>query len=566
MQINQIRVGVGARILFVTSLIVAVFTISNVYTYFQISVMQSRYVELITQKEPILNEVKNIRNEVWVQNSAATAYIVSWDMIYMQKFRASKEVSSEIFDSLEKKLSGKSLEELKDIKQSVGDFTKTLEAGMNVRNTLGINETMKSMAAAAGKISAIEESMEQFSAVITADMEEQIANTASSIDNMKRLILVINILTFILAAGFSIWLAKYIARSLSRVVGIMQRTAQGDLRQQDISYTSNDEIGDLIQAANAMVANLQKVIKQVINAAHQLASASEQLNISIGQSVQASEQVENNINEVAGGSVHQTASVDNTVVIVGNMAKAITHIADNAAQVSAKSEVAAHSALSGADAVSKATKQMVTIKDAVSKSSEVVHKLGNSSAQIGEIVDVISGIAGQTNLLALNAAIEAARAGAHGRGFAVVADEVRKLAEESNKSARKIAEIIAEIQKETSVVIETMNQGNTEASSGIAIIDETGQQFQAIVSLVSELNGQIQEISSAAGNLSLSSDEVVESVDHVKRIANHTADNTSAISASVERQSISMQEIALASQALGRMAEELNEAVQSFKI
>jgi methyl-accepting chemotaxis protein len=86
---------------------------------------------------------------------------------------------------------------------------------------------------------------------------------------------------------------------------------------------------------------------------------------------------------------------------------------------------------------------MRSIAETVQSAAGTIEELGRSSAQIGEIVTVINGIADQTNLLALNAAIEAARAGEHGRGFAVVAAEVRKLAERSQVAAKEISELSA---------------------------------------------------------------------------------------------------------------------------
>ncbi len=209
---------------------------------------------------------------------------------------------------------------------------------------------------------------------------------------------------------------------------------------------------------------------------------------------------------------------------------------------------------------------MQAINRSVSQSAEVVSKLGESSKQIGEIVDVISGIAGQTNLLALNAAIEAARAGEQGRGFAVVADEVRKLAEQSHEAAQKIAHIVREIQTETTSVVTVMQQGTVDVARGSDVIISTGERFTAIVNLVEHLNSEIQEISAASEQLSASSEEVVKSVDSVKHLAGETAANTQTISAAAEEQSASMEEIAASSQALSSLADELQMVVRRFKI
>ena len=118
---------------------------------------------------------------------------------------------------------------------------------------------------------------------------------------------------------------------------------------------------------------------------------------------------------------------------------------------------------------------MERISNVVEASSNSILALGNSSKEIGEIVQVIDDIADQTNLLALNAAIEAARAGEQGKGFAVVADEVRKLAEKTTSATKKIAEMIKQIQKDTNTAVESMQAGTVEVTKGKELAYNSGK-------------------------------------------------------------------------------------------
>ena len=561
------RITIGKQILLVCIMVVIAFTGLNMYTYYQIDTIQEGYDGVLTRSVPLVLEVKDLNIELNAQSAVVRGYILTADPKYSQIYEASKKKTNDTLTSLEKKLTtpeGK--KQVADLKTTLNDYQKVSDQGIALRNTLGQQEALKAVAASGAKIEAADKAMNETVKFLTERMDLRIKQNVEASDGMQRVLVILDAIIFILACMAAFYLSRRISRPLNAVANSAKNIANGDLALSAIQYQSNDEIGDLVKAFSVMNANLRNLVGQVARSAEQLAASSEELNASSEQSAQASGQVAETVTNVASGASHQVDAIGQAVSVVHEMKTAINHIASNSNKVSQKSGETARAAAAGGEAALQASSQMQVIKNSVTQSAEVVEKLGQSSKQIGEIVDVISGIAGQTNLLALNAAIEAARAGEQGRGFAVVADEVRKLAEQSHEAAQKISIIIRDIQSDTSIAVETMNQGTSEVARGTEVIAATGDRFNFIVTMVQQLNSEIQEISAAAEELSASSEEVVHSVDSVKTVASETAADTQTISAAAEEQSASMEEIASSSQALAHMAGELQAVVSKFRL
>jgi methyl-accepting chemotaxis protein len=359
--------------------------------------------------------------------------------------------------------------------------------------------------------------------------------------------------------------ARSIARPVNQLAAVAQKVAGGDLTEQ-IKVDRQDEIGQLATAFNTMIIQLKTLIKQINANAEQVAASSEELTASSEQSAQASNQIATSITDVATGANEQMAAANETSAVVEQMSAGVQQVAANANQVAAQSAQAADKARDGSKAVEKAVGQMTHIEETVNTSARVVAKLGERSKEIGQIVDTISGIAGQTNLLALNAAIEAARAGEQGRGFAVVAEEVRKLAEQSQEAAKKIAELIGEIQEDTDKAVVAMNDGTREVKTGSEVVNAAGTAFREIADLVIQVSGQVKEISAATQQMASGSQQIVDAVRKIDTLSKKSAGEAQSVSAATEEQLASMEEIATSSQALATLAQDLQAAVSRFRI
>ena len=405
------------------------------------------------------------------------------------------------------------------------------------------------------------EYMDLRQAQINGAMQE----SATAAGNSEKASIITGILSALFGIGIGIFAARSISRPVNQLAVVAEKVASGDLTQQ-VQVDSQDEIGQLASAFNTMVMQLKTLIKQINTDAEQLAASSEELTASSEQSAQAANQVAASISEVAADATGQMAAANETSAVVQQMSAGVQQMAASASQVAVQSSQAADKAKDGGVAVEKAVSQMAQIEDTVNTSAAVVAKLGERSKEIGQIVDTISGIAGQTNLLALNAAIEAARAGEQGRGFAVVAEEVRKLAEQAQEAAKKIAELIGEIQGDTDKAVVAMNDGTREVKTGAEVVNAAGIAFREIIDLVTQVSDQVRDITAAIQQTAAGSQHIVEAVKKIDDLSKKSTGEAQSVSAATEEQLASMEEIASSSEALAKLAQELHAAVAKFRV
>ncbi|KEO81099.1 methyl-accepting chemotaxis protein [Tumebacillus flagellatus] len=374
---------------------------------------------------------------------------------------------------------------------------------------------------------------------------------------------IVGLIVGILVAG---GVAEYVVRPMRRVTTIAQRVAEGDLTVEPLNTARKDEFGLLGRSVNEMVANLRGLIGHVNATAEQVASSSQALSATTDQTAEATEQITESIQHVAHGADQQVASASKAARAIEDLSNGIEKVAETAIAVAETSLDAAREAEQGNDSVQKAVLQMDAIAGSVNTTASGVKQLETRSQEIGQIVEVITGIAAQTNLLALNAAIEASRAGEQGRGFAVVADEVRKLAEQSSLSAGQIANLISSIQEETTKAVLSMDGVIGEVKSGTQAVSEAGEAFTRILTANRMVADQIQDVSASSQEMTANSQQVYETVGEMMTIAEQSAQSSQTVAATSEEQLASIEEIAASSETLAQMASQMREEIGKFKL
>jgi twitching motility protein PilJ len=195
---------------------------------------------------------------------------------------------------------------------------------------------------------------------------------------------------------------------------------------------------------------------------------------------------------------------------------------------------------------------MDSIREQIQDTSKRIKRLGESSQEIGEIVDLISDITEQTNVLALNAAIQAASAGEAGRGFAVVAEEVQRLAERSAEATKQIGQLVKTIQTDTHDAVVAMEKSTEGVVEGARLSDAAGQALKEIEKSTRDLTGLVNSISVSTQVQTDMAGEVANAMNDILKITEQTSQSTQRTNASVTQ--------------LGSLASELNSSVSGFKL
>ena len=277
---------------------------------------------------------------------------------------------------------------------------------------------------------------------------------------------------------------------------------------------ATNKTADTLQASMISIAQNSQALssssQQLAATSQQMSSNAEETSAQASTVATATQQVTTNLNSVATGAEEMTSTV-----------QSISSNAGEAAKVAGEAVKTAN----GANAT--------------------VAKLGESSAEIGQVIKVITSIAQQTNLLALNATIEAARAGEAGKGFAVVANEVKELAKQTAKATEDISQKITAIQEDTKRAVESIGS------------------ITAIINQINDISGTI---ATAVEEQSATTNEMSRNVQEAAKGSGEISQNIQGVATAAESTTRGAQDTLKAAQALTEMATQLRTLVDQFKL
>lgn len=324
--------------------------------------------------------------------------------------------------------------------------------------------------------------------------------------------------------------------AILRLLNELGNLAEGDLTasatvSEDITGAIADSINFTVDELRMLVSGINRATEQVDRATAQARAVSD---------------------ELLSAAQRQSQEIEETSAAILGISQSINEVSASAGQSAQVAHQSLEAAEKGAHAVQNAIAGMNGIRDHIQETAKRIKRLGESSQEIGEIVELISDITEQTNVLALNAAIQAASAGEAGRGFSVVAEEVQRLAERSAQATKQIAAIVKTIQSDTQDAVAAMETSTQGVVEGTKLSDAAGQALAEIGQVSRNLAALIENISMATEAQAAAAAKVARNMQDIQSITEQTTAGT--------------QQTATSIGALSNLATDLKKSISGFKL
>lgn len=382
----------------------------------------------------------------------------------------------------------------------------------------------------------------------------------------RNLLVGITSITILLSSIVGLFTIHKVTKPILLLKNLMEKVSEGNLETSINVGHSSKEMFSLSIGFNQMVERLHSLMIHLEESANQVTHSSNRLRVISSNSKLASEQIAAALEEVAGGANSQVDSSMLSLKHVSKISNNMIQASSSINNVGNSAGMAMEKAKAGTQLVNQTVNQINLVQVSVGKTAEMIKSLQEKSKQIDHILNLINDIASLTNLLSLNATIEAARAGEHGKGFAIVAQEVKKLSDQSGRAVQQIKEITDGIRIETEEVVMSVSQGLEVLKDGMNMVHQTESAFCDINNAVEIVANESKDVSSLVHGVTMQTKKLVDQMNDILAISQQFAGTMQHISAAGEEQQASMDEVSSETHALHHLAQELEKAMNQFKL
>ena len=360
----------------------------------------------------------------------------------------------------------------------------------------------------------------------------------------------------------------FIVKAITKVIGHLDEVADGELdfKISEKLLQRSDEIGNIARSVHTLIGGLASIVVNIHHSTGELAEFKDDFQKKFETINNSISNVNVAVDEIANGATSQADETQKVNSQINDMGDAITKTSQNVDSLTQSTEqMKEHN-----EQLDTTIQELMAISDRNKESLAAVYNQTNETNQsvmhIGNAVDMITDIAGQTNLLSLNASIEAARAGEYGKGFAVVADQIRQLADQSANTAKEIGEIVAELIENSNTSVETMGVVRQEMTGQYEKLNTTKDIFEQLNEEVNNVVTAIESISTEVESLDKLKGEVLGSAESLAAIAQENAASTEETSASMVELGEIVNDCNTKTQQLVDIADSMEENVHKFRV
>lgn len=386
----------------------------------------------------------------------------------------------------------------------------------------------------------------------------------------KRLVntTVFMIIITLMACALLAVVITFIVKAITKVIGHLDEVADGklDFKISEKLLQRSDEIGNIARSVHTLIGGLASIVVNIHHSTGELAEFKDDFQKKFETINNSISNVNVAVDEIANGATSQADETQKVSSQINDMGDAITKTSQNVDSLTQSTEqMKEHN-----EQLDTTIQELMAISDRNKESLAAVYNQTNETNQsvmhIGNAVDMITDIAGQTNLLSLNASIEAARAGEYGKGFAVVADQIRQLADQSANTAKEIGEIVAELIENSNTSVETMGVVRQEMTGQYEKLNTTKDIFEQLNEEVNNVVTAIESISTEVESLDKLKGEVLGSAESLAAIAQENAASTEETSASMMELGEIVNDCNAKTQQLVNIADSMEENVHKFHV